>query len=235
MILINDGSTDKSLQIAQGFSDERIRVIDNHHDFIQTLNIGLEQAVGKYVIRMDADDKMHKDRLLVQYNYLENNEDIAACGAGFERFGYGSGKYMPQLLDSDEIENGFIDYNCFAVGMMRKDFLDFYQIRYKQEYIYAEDYKLWVDIVLAGGKLSNLPRVLNYYRIHEQQISTVNNMQMIENSFVIRQEIIRYLLKRDNVKYNNVVPVCDLLYDLYIRNVLTIKDYCQLVSYLMKI
>ena len=47
LILINDGSTDDSVQIVQKYTDERITLINNSHGFIESLNAGLDHAKGK--------------------------------------------------------------------------------------------------------------------------------------------------------------------------------------------
>ena len=54
-IIIDDGSTDKTCSIIQSFDDKRIKLIVNKHDFIGSLNLGLDSAEGKYIARMDAD------------------------------------------------------------------------------------------------------------------------------------------------------------------------------------
>ncbi|GGK06046.1 glycosyltransferase family 2 protein [Parabacteroides faecis] len=234
LILINDGSTDNSVQIAQKYTDERIFLINNPHGFIDSLNAGLDRAKGKYIARMDADDKMHPDRLLIQYNYMEYNPEIAACGAGLKRFGSSEAAYIPMILDSDEIELAFTKANCFTIGVIRTDFLRTHNIRYNKRFIYAEDYRLWADIVLAGGKLCNLPQILYYYRVHDRQISVVFDDQMRNNSYIIRKDVINYLLNRDNMKYMKVCSINSILKDLYIQQIIELKDYCEVMSHLIE-
>ena len=234
LILINDGSTDTSVQIAQKYTDERIFLINNPHGFIDSLNAGLDRAKGKYIARMDADDKMHPDRLLIQYNYMEYNPEIAACGAGLKRFGASEAVYIPMILDSDEIELAFTKANCFTIGVIRADFLRTHNIRYNKRFIYAEDYRLWVDIILAGGKLCNLPQILYYYRVHDKQISVVFDDQMHNNSYIIRKDVIDYLLSRDNIKYMKVWSINSILKDLYIQQIIELKDYCEMMSHLIE-
>lgn len=55
-LIIDDGSTDRTVEIIQGYTDKRIRLIRKEHQFIQNLNEGLELASGSYIARMDADD-----------------------------------------------------------------------------------------------------------------------------------------------------------------------------------
>lgn len=234
LIMVNDGSTDNSEAIVHGFKDKRIRYAKNHHDYIQSLNIGLELATGKYIARMDADDKSHKDRLLIQYNYLESYPDIAACGTGLERFGLYTGKVIPQNLNSDEIEMAFLEANHFSIGMIRRDFLNQHNIRYNPSFIYAEDYKLYADIIMAGGKLENLPQILYYYRHHKQQISTHNSEQTRLNSLKIQQELMQYLIHRDRAIYKDIAKTNDTLIELYLRSDISIEEYCAIMRILIK-
>lgn len=233
LIMINDGSTDRSLSIVQNYEDDRIRIVNSNHDYIKSLNIGLENARGRYIARMDADDKMHENRILTQFNYLECNKDIAACGAGFERFGMSVNKYIPKHLNTDEIEIAFLESNCFTVGMIRKDFIDANNICYNSQFVYAEDYRLWCDIIIAGGKLENLPQILYYYREHKKQISRLFYDDMINKSYVIKKDIIQYLLKNKTDKYQSVQLQVELLYDLYIKQIIKLEDYCKIVSCLI--
>lgn len=66
-VIVDDGSTDDSVRIVESYNDSRVRLIKNEHDFIGTCNTYLKEAVGKYLVRMDADDVMPKDRLERQY------------------------------------------------------------------------------------------------------------------------------------------------------------------------
>ena len=57
-LIINDGSTDESENIIHSYQDSRIRYLKNETNIrlIATLNKGLKEASGKYIVRMDADD-----------------------------------------------------------------------------------------------------------------------------------------------------------------------------------
>ncbi len=81
LIIINDGSTDNTLNILQLLVDSRISINTNNHDFIASLNKGLSLSKGKYIVRMDADDIMLSERLQTQYDYMESNPEIDICGS----------------------------------------------------------------------------------------------------------------------------------------------------------
>ena len=80
-IIINDGSTDNSLKIIKSYNDERILlIIQKNQGVAKSLNNGIKIAKGKYIARMDADDISYKNRLEIQYNFLENNQNVVAVG-----------------------------------------------------------------------------------------------------------------------------------------------------------
>ena len=59
LLIIDDGSTDRTVEIIQGYTDQRIRLEKREHQFIPNLNEGIKLASAPYIARMDADDIMH--------------------------------------------------------------------------------------------------------------------------------------------------------------------------------
>ena len=87
-IIIEDCSTDKTLEILKEFKekDNRIKIIKKEKNegpkgFIKNLNVGLNMAQGKYIARMDADDISLPERFQKQVIFLENNPEISMVGA----------------------------------------------------------------------------------------------------------------------------------------------------------
>lgn len=78
LILVDDGSRDNSLTIAQSIRDNRVKVIHDgeNHGLAYRLNQIASLATGEYLARMDADDMMHPQRLEKQLNYLQANPQI---------------------------------------------------------------------------------------------------------------------------------------------------------------
>jgi glycosyltransferase involved in cell wall biosynthesis len=82
-IVVDDGSSDRSLAIANTFAarDPRFRVETRPHEgLIATLNAGIPLCSAAIVARMDADDWMHRDRLRLQRAALEGAPDLDALG-----------------------------------------------------------------------------------------------------------------------------------------------------------
>ena len=88
-ILVDDGSTDRSLEIARSFADRdsRFRVHGHRHvGLIPTLNAGIPLCRAPLIARMDADDWMHRDRLHLQARALEENPALDAVGSFVRMF-----------------------------------------------------------------------------------------------------------------------------------------------------
>ena len=83
LLIINDGSTDKTEEIILSYNDSRIRYIKNEMNLklIKSLNKGIDLSRGKYIARMDADDISLPNRLKEQVEFMENHNDISACSS----------------------------------------------------------------------------------------------------------------------------------------------------------
>jgi glycosyltransferase involved in cell wall biosynthesis len=83
LLLINDGSTDNTLEVARSFNDPRIKVFsDGQNKRLPTrLNEAISLAQGKYFARMDGDDIAYPQRLEKQVEYLETHPEVDLVGA----------------------------------------------------------------------------------------------------------------------------------------------------------
>lgn len=84
LILVDDGSTDGSLEVARSVYDSRVRVISDGRNLglAARLNQIAQLARGGYLARMDADDMMHRVRLAVQAEFLDRNPAVDVVGTG---------------------------------------------------------------------------------------------------------------------------------------------------------
>ena len=174
LVIIDDGSTDKSAEIISGFSDPRIHFHQNDKNLglITTLNIGLNLAKGEFIARMDADDIAMPDRFEKQITFLQNSPNTGICGSHFITIGQ-SKNHAPELpCSSEEIRLTLLFRSAMAhpTVMFRKNVVDQFHLRYNPDFPSAEDYKLWTDFALHTN-LCNLKDVLLQYRVHDGQIT----------------------------------------------------------------
>jgi len=174
LIMIDDGSTDGSLQIMRKYeqNDARVRVITRENRGLSTtLNDSIDISRGELLARMDQDDIALPHRFEKQLQWLElSGADI--CGSWVKYFG-GVDQHTCRYYESDEsIKIDMLFKSPFAHPsvMMRTDLVK--KLRYDIRCEKAEDYDLWVRTAQAGWKMSNVQEVLLKYRRHETQITT---------------------------------------------------------------
>lgn len=213
LLIVDDASTDNTLGIIRTFKDKRIQTICmERNNYIEALNIGLKKAKGKYIARMDGDDIMFPHRLEKQVHLMESDSNIHVCSSWYECFGISnnickgsSGKVQYPLLSL--LLNNILAH---PTTMLRKSFLRKHQITYK-EYYYAEDYKLWSDIAIAGGNFYVMPEILLKYRRTIHQISYIKSEEQSRTAFQIKQEILEHLLLNHFETDKNLIPLYEIL------------------------
>lgn len=192
-LIINDGSTDRSVDIINAFNDSRIRLIHNELNLglIDTLNKGLQLARGEYIARMDADDISLPVRLERQIAYLDSNIEVGVCGTGIRYFGADDAVWLPPEKDS-EIRSLLIFNSTFAhpTVVFRKSYLDKNHLRYNPENVHAEDYGLWVASA-RYMKFANINEILLLYRLHETSASRSNQSAQQKSADLIREKILK--------------------------------------------
>jgi len=172
LLIINDGSADKSVEIIESYNDPRIRLIHNEQNqgLIATLNKGLDLCTGEYIARMDADDISLPTRLEKQVKFLESNPDIAICGALIKTFGNVNSSIFRYPEDHESIKSTLIFKNSIAHPsiMMKKSAIK--GLYFDPSFKHAEDYELWIR-ASKYLKLFNIQEVLLLYRMHTEQVS----------------------------------------------------------------
>lgn len=203
VVIIDDGSTDMTSEILDSISDDRFKIVHREHDYIASLNYGLQIVKGEYIARMDADDIMMPNRIETQVNILESKPEVAVCSSWIKIFGEGFEerilKYASGYLDYSYIRLLDSNFICHPSTMIRKSFLEKYHIQYKK-YLHAEDYKLWCDIALAGGVFWFVPEVLLAYRMSSGQVSHIYNYEQYKTALRIKEEILLTLLNDEKLK-----------------------------------
>jgi glycosyltransferase involved in cell wall biosynthesis len=173
LIIVNDGSTDKTEKIIKEFMKKDKRIVylknpinkgyDNLHNII---NMGLEIAKGKYIARLDADDVCYPERLNVQKNYLDKNKDIFLIGSSadiIEANGskIGEIKKMPWPSFVLKYRIGFSNPLVHSSIMFRNE---------NFKYIHRNEHVFYFNLIFHGKKLKNIRRTLVKYRINPNGI-----------------------------------------------------------------
>lgn len=169
-VIIDDGSTDRSLQILQQFTDKRMRILKNEQNkgLVYSLNRGLEECCGDYIVRMDADDIANQHRLDLQVRKMDDSPEVVLLGSSFHMFYYKSfiSKQIPALNDTDRVKTRLLFQNAIAhpTTIIRAKTMKEHQLFYDEEHCYAEDFGLWNKLALYG-EMTNLQVPLLQYRL----------------------------------------------------------------------
>lgn len=215
-IIINDGATDKSLEIIEKYKnqDDRIVLISRENKgLIASLNEGIEKARGKYIARMDADDISLPKRFEEQVEFMES-ENIDICGGNYLSINSDGSLFSLNLTpQSHELCTlSLVSKVPFAhpTVMMRKEFLDKHALKYGQSnFQKAEDLDLWIRMHEKGAKFGNVSELILKYRILENSLSKVNDKKirqettsMLNDFYLLNKESIEEVLNK-NYKYLN--------------------------------
>lgn len=205
-LIVDDGSTDDSVSIVESYTDSRIRLIKNKHDYIGSLNMLLKRARGKYIARMDADDVMMTYRLKAQFGYMEKHTEVGVLGGGMQQIGERHGILIP--LRKVTIQD-MINSCCIAHPsvMIRTSIFRQYGLCYEEDFKYAEDYRLWIQMMKHEIVFRNLPVPVIRYRVSGNQITSRHSAEQFEKSIKIKEDGVKWLLERvKKVSYES----CDI-------------------------
>ena len=109
-LIIDDASTDDSVEIIKSYSDPRIRLVVNEQNLgvLATLNKGIEIASSELIARMDADDISHPGRLELQFEYFKRFSETALLSTSFNVIDEGNS--IVETLEVDDF------YNCYNLN-----------------------------------------------------------------------------------------------------------------------
>ncbi|MDR1114727.1 MAG: glycosyltransferase [Tannerella sp.] len=173
LIIINDGSTDRSWDIARSFNDHRIRLLSNDTNLgnYPARNKGLRVAKGKYICVMDADDIALPDRLMAQFSFMENHPEFGLCATAYSPLN----RFTPIYKEADyENIRIILLRQCHLhhpTWILRHNCVKKYNLYYDETFRYAADYVLQTRASTLFP-ITVLNEVHLYYRIHDAQIST---------------------------------------------------------------
>lgn len=168
LLVINDGSTDDTLAILEGFAarDARVRVVSRENrGLIATLNQGLALSNTDLIVRMDADDVALPNRLERQAIFMAEHPEVAVCGTAMVFYETSEERHLPEGHDELKALSLFNTPVFHPTVIMRKSRV-LAVGGYSSNAPCAEDYDLWERMLHAGSKFANLGEALLRYRLH---------------------------------------------------------------------
>jgi glycosyltransferase involved in cell wall biosynthesis len=185
LIISEHGTDDASIRVIENYRDERIRHIHNTRrlGMAESLNLGLTEARGVYIARMDADDISHSRRLEKQVEFLQAHPEVGVCGT-WRRLS--DGRVIKNPIQNAIIRSFLIFDTLLAhpTVMMRRSLFE-NGMRYPP-YEHAEDFGLWTQLA-DHTCFANLPEVLLFYRSHPRQVGQRHREEQILGAGHVRE------------------------------------------------
>lgn len=205
-IIVDDASTDNSLEIIQSYAnrDKRIYVLKNlaNIGLGASLNRAIQVSKGNFLARMDADDISLDDRFQKQLDFFDVHPEIKILG-GDHLLIDKNGKKLGNLIYPKSssilrwnmlLGNGLIVTN--GATMIRKDFLE--SLGGYKDHRAAQDFELWSrTFEMEPFPIANLPDTILYYRQHNKTNTNQLNSLQEQVAVATRKKTISKLLDRE--------------------------------------
>lgn len=213
-IIINDGSTDSTLEMLEKYKakDNRIVLVSRKNKgLVASLNEGISLAKGKYIARMDADDISFPERLFEQCRLMEF-EQLDICGSHYEVINAESKKidFCLTPLGMTTFRLYLLLSVPFAHGsvMIRRGFLDEKNLVYGTLGENAEDKGLWIEMYRNGARFNNVDQVLFRYRDFNMSLSKRNKKKLTSDvkrmQFFFIKEELDFLIEDVSLLVNDI-------------------------------
>ncbi|MGL5807314.1 MAG: glycosyltransferase family 2 protein [Xenococcaceae cyanobacterium] len=196
LIIVDDGSPDRSVEICQQFKDPRLKIIRQKNQGVcAARNTGISHATGQYLAFLDGDDLWLPQKLEKHLKHLESSPDVGVSfsrSAFIDECGAALGIYQmpklteitpPLILRRNPVGNGSapvirrevfeaIEYMENSTGIQRQCYFD-------PRLAHFEDVECWLRIsLLTDWKTEGIPEALTLYRVNSKGASSNLNKQI---------------------------------------------------------
>lgn len=173
LLLIDDGSSADYNDLIASYSDERILYckLPENVGIARARNFGLGKATGEFIAFLDSDDIAMPERFDRQIHFFENNPRIDCVGSSFLIIP--EGKIWHNKTEHKDIFLHLLLNGCAFLHssvMLRTKIITENNIIYNVDYVPAEDYAFWLDLI-GMCNFANIDEILVKYRWHGTNIS----------------------------------------------------------------
>lgn len=214
IIVVDDGSTDHTVDVVRSFHDERIKLFINERNMgpSYSRNRGIKEAKGEWIAFLDGDDWWDKERLEKLLNVAETYQADVVCDDLYLIVDGETKPWTTQFaykgLDIEKpcqfYAEKLIKHDLGVHPVIRKAFLVDNQLSFDERLRYGEDIHLYLECFMAGARWILVPQAFYYYRARKGSLIT-DKINLLKQTL----ETTKHLMKND--KYINNKPVYDAL------------------------
>lgn len=203
LLIMNDGSTDNTLEVVAGFDDARIKVLSHPNSGSNpTRNRGIEAATGEFISFIDADDLWTPDKLEAQLNALKDAPQAAVVYSWTDCIDE-QGHYLrpgAHAIVSGDVHANLLLTDCIGSGsnvLVRKQAL-IDAGKFDESLPNAQDWDMWLRLS-ARYQFACVPKTQVLYRVSPASLSSNvqrmedASMRVIERSFSQAPAALQYL------------------------------------------
>ncbi len=213
LIVVDDGSSDRTSAIVSGISQRVNLIRGEHRGLVAALNAGIAASTCEYIARMDADDLAHPDRLRRQADYLDGRPGVGLVASQAEYLGDRNQNrglalwvdWTNSLLAAEEISlNRFVESPLVhPTVMFRRELIE--RFGGYREGPFPEDYELWLRWLEAGVKMAKLPDKLLSWREREDRLTRTDPRYSPEAFYACKAPYLARWLERHNPHHPRVI------------------------------
>jgi len=163
-IIVDDGSPDNTEEISKEWckKDSRIKYYKKDNEGLcKTRNYGINLAVGKYILPLDADDKIGKQYMELALPYFENDNNVKIVYCRAKLFGCMKGEWRLQKYSFEKLLAENIIFCSAFFPKTEWEKIGGYDINMKEG---LEDWEFWINMLKNGGEVIKIDSVNFYYR-----------------------------------------------------------------------
>lgn len=190
IIIVNDGSTDNTHQVAKSFTDPRIKYIyQENRGLSGARNTGIRNSIGTYITYLDSDDLFLPHKLELLTDKLIQNPELGFV-AGQAILINEQGDELGQKFNNPPPDNpsDLLLHNPFHVGSVLLDREWQEKVGFFDESLRSyEDWDMWLRLAKAGCKMGWVAEPVSLYRFHSDQM-TRDGAQMTKATFAVLEK-----------------------------------------------